>query len=281
MTKLDTRLHAYRSDLADKALEGRVDAARFTQGVVMEVVAPCVTLHRKSDASSMQITQALFGEKITAFEVGEEWVWCQLKRDGYVGYISRLAVTDELTLPTHQVAVPLTFMYPQPNIKTQPAIELPMNARLQVTRNDESFSELANGKFVFNKHIQPIDSFAVDFVGVAERYLHVPYYWGGKSSRGLDCSGLVQVSLEACGVASPRDADMQEQQLGKSLMINDLDGLRRGDLVFWDGHVGIMADSETLLHANGFHMMTVKEPLQDAIARIALKGGPVTSIKRL
>jgi cell wall-associated NlpC family hydrolase len=281
MTKLDTRLHAYRSDLADKTLKGRVEAAQFTKGVKMEVIAPCVALHRKSDASSMQITQALFGEKITAFEVGDEWVWCQLKRDGYVGYIARHAVSQELTSPTHQVAVPLTFMYPQSNIKTQPAIELPMNARLQIIRSDGSFSELSNGKFVFNKHIQLIDSFASDFVGVAERYLHVPYYWGGKSSRGLDCSGLVQVSLEACGIPSPRDADMQEQQLGKSLMINDLDGLRRGDLVFWDGHVGIMADSEMLLHANGFHMMTMKEPLQEAIARIAPLGGPVTSIKRL
>ncbi len=281
MTKLDTRLHAYRSDLADKKLEGRVEAARFTQGVVMEVVASCVTLHRKSDAASMQITQALFGEKMAAFEVGDDWVWCQLKRDGYVGYVARHAVSHELTSPTHQVAVPLTFMYPQSNIKTQPVVEIPMNARLQVIRSDENFSELANGKFVFGKHIQPIDSFAQDFVGVAEKYLNVPYYWGGKSSCGLDCSGLVQVSLEACGIASPRDADMQEEQLGQSLMINDLDGLRRGDLVFWDGHVGIMADSETLLHANGFHMMTVKEPLQEAIARIAPTGGPVTSIKRL
>ena len=279
--KLDTRLHAYRSDLADKTLEGRVDATRFTQGVAMEVMVPCATLHRKSDASSMQVTQALFGEKIIAFEVGDEWIWCQLKRDGYVGYIARHAASHDLTTPTHQVAVPLTFMYPQPNIKTQPAIELPMNATLQVIRSEESFSELSNGKFVFSKQIQPIDSFASDFVGVAEKFLDVPYYWGGKSSRGLDCSGLVQVSLEACGIVSPRDADMQEQQLGKSLMINDLDGLRRGDLVFWDGHVGIMADSQTLLHANGFHMMTVKEPLQDAIARIAPTGGPVTSIKRL
>ena len=106
-------------------------------------------------------------------------------------------------------------------------------------------------------------------MSVAEKFLDVPYYWGGKTAQGLDCSGLVQTSLEVCGISSPRDTDMQEMQLGKKLMVNDLDGLRRGDLVFWKGHVGIMTDQKTLLHANGHHMMTVKEPLVEAVARIA------------
>ena len=125
------------------------------------------------------------------------------------------------------------------------------------------------------------DAYADDFVGVAERFRHVPYYWGGKSVQGLDCSGLVQLALEACGIACPRDSDMQEQGLGTALQINDLDGLRRGDLVFWNGHVGIMTDSSTLLHANGHHMMVVAEPLREAVDRIAGQHGQITSLKRL
>jgi cell wall-associated NlpC family hydrolase len=155
-----------------------------------------------------------------------------------------------------------------------------MNARLDIVESGEKFSRLSGGRFVFTKHIRPLNETEADFVSVAEKFLDVPYYWGGKTSQGLDCSGLVQTALEASGVFSPRDTDMQELQLGQRLLVNDLDGLRRGDLVFWKGHVGIMADQKTLLHANGHHMLTVKEPLSEAVTRIAGIYGQVTSIRR-
>ena len=143
--------------------------------------------------------------------------------------------------------------------------------------DDEKFFKLSNGKYVFANHLKSLNDVETDFVGIAEKYQGVPYYWGGKTVQGLDCSGLLQTSLEACGILATRDTDMQEKQLGKNLMINDLDGLRRGDLVFWKGHVGIMLDQKTLLHANGYHMMAVKEPLAEAAARIT---DSITSIKR-
>jgi cell wall-associated NlpC family hydrolase len=277
MPDLDHRLHAYRPDLADIKLRGRLDAKRFVEGVSMEVVVPIATMHREASATAMQTTQALFGERLSAFEIRDDWVWCQLERDGYVGYIAKAAVSSDLTKPTHRVSVPSTFLYPLPDIKSQAATNLPMNAKLQIVASDEKFSRLSNGKYVFTKHVKPLNEFESDFVSVAEKFLDVPYYWGGKTAQGLDCSGLVQSSLEVCGISLPRDTDMQETQLGQNLMINDLDGLRRGDLVFWKGHVGIMADQKTLLHANGYHMMTVKEPLAEAVARIA---DQITSIRR-
>jgi len=277
MSELDKRLHAVRSDLADARLSGSVEAASFVEGVLMQVMAPVVAVHREPSILAMQSTQVLFGERIVAFEDRDDWIWCQLARDGYVGYVAKAGVSKDLTNPTHRVAVLSTFMYPQADIKSQPVISLPMNAPLEVVESDEKFSKLSNGKYVFTTHVKPMDEFETDFVGVAEMFDGVPYYWGGKTAQGLDCSGLVQTALEACGIRSPRDTDMQENQLGHSLLINDLDGLRRGDLVFWRGHVGIMLDQKTLFHANGHHMKTVKESLADAVARIATH---ITSIKR-
>ena len=280
MPELDKRLHAFRVDLADSRLKGSVEAARFIEGIPMQVVAPVVSVHREPSISAMQATQALFGEKIMAFEDKKEWVWCQLARDGYVGYISKAGVSKDVTNPTHRVSVPSTFMYLQPDMKSQPAVALPMNARLEIVEADEKFSKLSNGNCVFTRHIKSVREVETDFVSVAEMFCDAPYYWGGKTAQGLDCSGLVQTALEACGMPSPRDTDMQETQLGQNLLINDLDGLRRGDLVFWKGHVGIMTDQKTLLHANGYHMITVKESLAGAVSRIAGIDGQVTSIKR-
>jgi cell wall-associated NlpC family hydrolase len=172
-------------------------------------------------------------------------------------------------------------MYPAPNLKTQPVITVTLNARVTVLSDDGKFSRLANGRYIYSRHLKPLGENDADFVAVAEMFRHVPYYWGGKSVYGLDCSGLVQLLLEACGRATPRDSDMQEAMLGEPVMVNDLDGLKRSDLVFWDGHVGIMSDERTLLHANGHHMMVVAEPLREAVERIAGSYGQISSIKRL
>jgi cell wall-associated NlpC family hydrolase len=281
MTKLDSRLHAFREDLADSRLAGRVTAARFAEGRLMQVAEPLLTLHKSPSSDAMQLTQALMGERLRVFDEQEGWAWVQLAADSYVGYVSANALTPALTEATHRVAVPATFLYPAANLKTQPAIPVTLNARLSVAGTEGKFLKTADGLFVYADHVAPMEAFADDFVSVAERFRHVPYYWGGKSVQGLDCSGLVQLALEACGVACPRDSDMQEQGLGVALQINDLDGLRRGDLVFWNGHVGIMTDSETLLHANGHHMMVVAEPLREAVDRIARQYGQITSLKRL
>ena len=277
MSVLDKRLHAFRTDLADARLKGRVEAARHVEGRPMEIVAPIASLHSGPSSSARQSTQVLLGEKIMAFEDKDDWVWCQLEADGYVGYVSNAAVAKDLTNPTHRVSMLSTFLYPEADIKSQAALSVQMNAKLEIVESDGKFSKLSNGKYVFSKHLKLLNEFETDFVGVAEMFEDVPYYWGGKTFRGLDCSGLVQTSLEACGITSPRDTDMQETQLGRNLLINDLDGLCRGDLVFWKGHVGIMTDQKTLLHANGHHMLTVKEPLAEAVARIA---DPISSVKR-
>ncbi|PZF78708.1 peptidase P60 [Aestuariivirga litoralis] len=281
MSTLDPRLHAFRQDLADAALAGQVQAERFVAPRLMQVIEPVVTVHKAPRFDAMQLTQALFGEEVKVFLEEEGWAWVQLVKDGYVGYVNGNALSPHVVTPTHRIAVPSTFMYPEPNLKAVPAIPLTLNAQVTVTAESGVYSQLSNGRFIFTAHAKPVHDAETDFVAVAEMFRHVPYYWGGKSVQGLDCSGLVQLSLEACGRAALRDSDMQEQTLGERLLVNDLDGLKRGDLVFWNGHVGIMVDDRTLLHANGHHMMVVAEPLEDAVDRIAARYGQVTSVRRM
>jgi len=280
MNELDPRLHAIRPDIADARLGAAVGAARPVEGEVREVATPILSLHREPRFDSRIDTQALLGERARVFDTREGWAWLQLESDGYVGY----AALDDLTPPgpgaTHRVAVPSTFMFPAPDIKAQPVITVTLNAKVAVLREDERFAHLANGRFVVARYLQPVGMFATDFVAVAEAYRHVPYLWGGKSVLGLDCSGLVQLSLQATGRACPRDTDMQEKAVGYALPTDDIENLRRGDLIFWEGHVGIMADPRMLLHANGYFMQVTLEPLADAVERIAARYGRITSIKR-
>jgi cell wall-associated NlpC family hydrolase len=277
MTTLDKRLNAYRPDLADIKLKGQVEAARFVEGTRAQIAEPVTPLLRAPDPTAMQLTQAIYGEHLHVFEHAHGYAFIQLEEDGYVGYVPITALQGEVTPTTHHVSAVSTHVYGKPDIKSQPAIAIPMNSSLSVVGQEGQFVELASGEFVFAAHVS--DKRETDFVAVAERFLNVPYLWGGKSFAGIDCSGLVQASLHACGIPCLRDSDMQEKSLGVPA---SLDHLQRGDFIFWKGHVGIMRDATHLLHANGHHMMTVIEPVQDAITRIKSKGGgEVTAVRRL
>jgi cell wall-associated NlpC family hydrolase len=278
VTALDKRLHAYRDDLADERLRGQVDVTRFVAGEAMQVRVPIANVHRQPAASSMLITQALMGETVRVFDVRDGWAWVQLDADHYVGYVKRDVLTEQLTAVTHRVCVAATLIYPTANIKIQPAQYLPLNSGVTEVGAEGEFVALQDGGFVFAKHVWPLGKSHEDFVEIAERFLHVPYLWGGKTAQGLDCSGLVQLALQACGISCPRDSDMQEESIGTTIT---LEVLQRGDLVFWDGHVGIMCDATNLLHASGRFMMVENEVLTDAIARIGETGKPVTSVRRI
>ena len=279
----DKRLTPARPDLAAAHLEGQVPAARFVAGRSMRVRDALADLRREPQPDGALDTQALHGEQVAVYEEHEGFAWVQLARDGYVGYLAAAALAPAGETPTHRVAVPWTPVYPAASIKLPRVGALPMGALARVIPEDGSFARLADGGFLWREHLTPANRFETDFVAVAERFLHAPYLWGGKSWTGVDCSGLVQIALAAAGVEAPRDADMQEQALGEPLACDaSASGLRRGDLVFWKGHVGMMCDAATLLHANGHHMQVACEPLAAARRRILLAGaGDITSVRRL
>lgn len=283
---LDARLNAFRPDLADARLKGRVEASRFVEGEERRVAAAIAPLRRRPEHDAPLDTELLLGERVRLFEESDEgWCWLQAEGDSYVGYAPSacLADVDETAPPTARISVPRTLVFPAPDIKRPPLAALPMGARISVTgeASDQNadYAKLASGGFVVRQHIAPLDSVENDYVAVAERFIGVPYLWGGKSALGIDCSGLVQLALEMTGAPAPRDSDMQQRELGTR--IAGVEGLERGDLIFWKDHVGIMADGRNLLHANAHHMMVAKEPLQATLERLQARGVSIASVRRL
>ncbi|MFL4968645.1 MAG: C40 family peptidase [Xanthobacteraceae bacterium] len=282
MTAFDPRLTPARADLAAKHLQGTVSAARYVEGTLREVVEPQAPLRRAPSPDASLLTEALMGEHVTVYETTDEgWAWGQLAGDKYVGWIPANALAAPGPGSTHKVSAPRTFLFPGPDIKLPPLAGLPFGARLALVRQHEPFAVTAGG-YVPAQHVKPIDVAEHDFVAVAERFVGVPYLWGGKTSLGIDCSGLVQVALMAGGIVCPRDSDMQERALGTPIGVDrDLSDLRRGDLLFWKGHVAIVRDPHTLLHANAHHMAVAVEPLSAALDRIRRTGSELTTVKRL
>lgn len=276
---MDRRTTPARPDLAAASLRGQVEAARFVDGVKRAVVAPTVPLRPEPRPDRGIDTELLRGETVMVYDQDPEgWSWVQAEADGYVGYLPSEALGPAETA-THRVAALRTFVFPGPNIKLPAGPALPFGARLAVRAREGAFAAIEWG-WVWAGHLEPADARDHDPVAVAERFLGVPYLWGGRSSLGLDCSGLVQTALRAGGHACPRDTDMQERALGQPV---DPEGpLRRGDLVFWRGHVGLMQDGAALLHATGHTMTVISEPLAEARARIGTAtNGDVTGVRRL
>jgi hypothetical protein len=278
--KLDPRITPARPDLALEGLRGLVEAERFVAGEFARVVAPSSPLRRTPSPDGAIDTEALAGEALLVMERKAGFAWVQLQGDGYVGYLAEQALSAQAAAPTHRICVARTFLYPGPSMKLPPLCHYGLGAMVTVTAESGDFAQTPAGH-LWRAHLRPLVDPEADPVAVAESLIGAPYLWGGKTSLGLDCSGLVQLSFAQCGKAVPRDSDMQEAQIGEALPVTpDLSGLRRGDLVFWKGHVGIMRDETTLLHANGHHMLVVSEKLAGAAARILARGGPVTAIRR-
>lgn len=277
--KLDPRVTPARPDVAAAHLKGRVEALRFVEGERRRVAVGHAGVRRAPSPDAALETEALFGEDFCVYDELEGWAWGQLSTDGYVGYVPSAALSARLGPgATHKVSALRTLLFPKPSIKVPPVDALSMGARVSVVGEEEKFSVLDTGAYAVTRHLAPLDRVESDPVAVAERFLGAPYLWGGRTSLGLDCSALVQTGLAACGIAAPRDSDMQEKSLGRPIAIDEA---RRGDLLFWKGHVAFVRDEATILHANAWAMAVAIEPLDGALERILAAGDPLTSVKRV
>lgn len=273
---MDRRTTPARADLAAAHLKDKVQAARYAEGETLCVIAGLAALRSAPSEEAGQETQLLFGERFTVYDRDDGWAWGQAEQDGYVGYVQDQAL-DLAFAADARVIVPTTPVLSRADVKAPLAGLLPLNATVKSIARSGDYVQVDDGAYVYAPHLAPLDAPAGNFVGVAEKLLGAPYVWGGKTASGIDCSGLVQLALQAAGLKCPRDTDMQQDFFTADAPQG---ALQRGDLVFWRGHVGIMLDESRLLHANAFHMLVAIEPLADAVARIAKSGGPVTAIKR-
>lgn len=275
---LDPRLHAYRPDLADLRLKGRVEAERFVAGEVARVVGGVVPLCR-SPGGALD-TQLLFGEAVEIFEEREGWAWVQAEQDRYVGYTPAAGLKRGRVSPTHRVSALLTFRFSEASIKSPPLDHLSLGTPLQAVDEHDRFLELADGGFVYAPHAELPQVRHADWVSTAERFLELPYLWGGRSALGLDCSGLVQTVLRLAGIACPRDTYQQFDSPALGAVLPPEAPLHRGDLVFSPGHVAIASGAETLVHANAFHLAVAHEPLVAFRRRLAQRDEAITRIRR-
>ena len=283
MSELDPRLNAFRPDLADARLQGSIAARRWAEPSPAQCVTAVADLRRAPRPDSPVDTQLLYGETVDVFDSAEGWCWVQAHGDSYVGYIADTALSARIALPTHVITAPRTFLYPGPDMKLPAEAALSIGSRIAISGQSETrgthYLTLVNGGAVVAAHAAPLGQHFNDPAAVAGRLIETPYLWGGRSGHGIDCSGLVQMAYARCGIALQRDTGMQKQTAGRALA--NAGDLRRGDLVFWTGHVAMMADAETLVHASGHAMAVVRESFAGAVARIGHLYGEPTGYRRL
>jgi len=274
-TKLDPRRHAYRGNLAAAALLDRIDAPRFVEGRTFHVATMRSPVRRSPQHDAPLDTEALYGETLTVYDEANGWSWVQLDGDGYVGYMPSADLSPEIIAPTHRVSAVLVLVYSDASALSAPLAHLSFNSKVRVAGYAGEFARLESGGFVGRRHLCEIELVEPDYVDNALRFIGLPYLFGGKSAFGLDCSGLVQIVLQAAGIEAPRDSDMQLAEVVPKVDIGpDLAGLQRGDLVFWTGHVGIMIDATMMVHASAANMSVALEPVCD-VAERSRQGGPV------
>jgi len=276
---LDPRIHAFRPDLADASLGAQVTAKRYVEPVMRHCIRGVVPLLAAPDIDAKQVSQIRYGEFLDVFEDKGGFAWAQNRVDRYVGYLpSQGTLSEEIADLSWRVSVPRTFVYPEPDVKSPPVDELTLGSYVRAGKVEKNFCRLASGGFVFAKHVAPTaETIDPDYVFTAGRMLGAPYLWGGRTPKGLDCSGLVQLSLEIAGIEAPRDSDQQAEAFGRPLSRHWRDmAWNRGDIVFFEGHVGIMTGPTHMIHANSHHMTVTVESVFDVVMR----GAEITAMGR-
>lgn len=281
----DPRLTPARDDLAAAHLEDKLDAPRYVEGEARQASLNSLPLTLTPDPAAEMATELLFGERFTVYDTADGWAWGQAAADGYVGYVPAEALGPAGGAPTHHVSVLLSHIYPAPDLKSRPLMQIPMGAPLALQPGDaeKGFRELHSGGWVYAWHLTPVGQAWGAPLQVALRFLGAPYLWGGRTAAGIDCSGLVQIALMASGRACPRDTDMQAAGLPGYVTLPAHTPPEGGDIVYFPGHVGFMVDGQNLLHANATHMAVTIDPLAEVIEIIKTETDkpPVTCVMRV
>lgn len=267
----DARINAYRPDLADITLKNTVKADGYVEPVIRQCIRGLLPLLEAPDPQARQVSQIRYGEFLDVFEERKDgFAWVQNRADRYVGYIpSQNALSEEIAALSYRMRELETFVYPEPDLKSPPMDVLTLGSYVRLDGTEKEFSKLASGGYIFSKHVMPSSELeTTDYVFTAGRLLNVPYLWGGRTPKGVDCSGLIQLALWLSNIEAPRDSDQQREAFGQPLQDHWRDrAWQRGDIVFFPGHVGIMTNISDMIHASAYDMKVVVEPLYDVVMR--------------
>lgn len=259
----DSRITPIRGDLADIKLAGDFFAPHYAMAKTAHCILPSAII--SNAAHDIAISEIIYGEKFAILDVSGGYAWGYSLHDDYVGYVPMEALAIGDNSPTHQISSRGALIFHAPSIKSTIINHLPMGAKLAATPTDDPNFYQSAGGFIHKRHISAIGKTQYDSAALAAQCMGAPYLWGGRSGFAMDCSGLVQMILGLQGINIPRDSDMQHK-IGKA--IADDAPLGRNDIIFFPGHVGIMSDSENIIHANAHWMQVKREPLADVVARI-------------
>lgn len=272
----DPRLTLLRTDVPPK------------EGLPYRVISATADIREKPDLHILRGrhgSQLLRGETFIVHENKDGWCWGQALHDGYVGYIESRHLSDTSPAPTHIVTAARSLLYEAHTLRSQPAGTLGFGSRITTVETHGHYARLNTGEWIFERHIAPVDAIEKDYVATAQKFLETPYYWSGRSGLGIDCSGLVQISLGHAGISALRDTDMQQGSIGEAVplsMASRPASLQRGDIVFFPAHVGIMVDPANIIHANAYHMKVTVEPLETVAQRsLDIEDAAIISVRRV
>ncbi len=281
-TEFDPRITPAKPDVADWAFRDKIHARRYVHPTPYQVIRDGAPLCFTANLHARQESQLLFGEIFNVYERTGDWCWGQNMTDGYVGYVARINLTREIEEPSHVVHSLRTFCYRNPDLKDPVDRTISFGSRVRVGEEENGYSRIRGGDWIYSKHLMPIDIRVFDYVTTALTFIGQPYLWGGRSSQGVDCSALLQLALMRAGIQAPRDSDLQEKALGYPVdQAGDLSDIQEGDIIFFPGHAGIVVDNWRFLHANAFDMLVTIHGLSEVLDRAKAAGAPYTTVRRI
>ena len=272
---MDSRLVPANETVGWKGAEPKCNAPNLVEGSVMTVKDSCATIFSSPDGSRMR--QLVYGSRFRVLEEKNNFSFGFSELDGYVGYIRSSSLLKEDENCTHWVSALGSHIYSKPDIKDSYFRSLSFGSRLAIESITGDFYEIVDGGYVPKAHLKKLGKFYSDPTNVAKKFLGVPYLWGGNSCWGIDCSGLVQAALVSCSINCPGDSDQQEKVFSP---VKDRSSFTKNDLMFWKGHVAIIINSSSLIHANANSMSVAIEPILKVIERIKSNTGSDFSLYR-